>query len=500
MLLVYCCYFHSLCTNIYRTLVAQTYGPLQSAFADITLRRRTVLETVFGTMLTPPPVGDGSLQAPADNTAKEINQELLRCLIAGLVKDSEVDLESLIPPAYTSQMQSRRFQSQETGSKAAQLNLQAITSLLSQFVDDPASNMLYAFPLAYDQQRRKHLRNLEDAEKEPQPTKRRSKPFFAVLEEDKATSFGIVAPLSAVVKGLLENVQTPGVSEDPVKALKRIVKDSECLHLGPMGKRVVAKLSDDIAVKITSDDQINHCTALQQLAEHAPDIPAPKPHGLIRLASVTVMFTSYVPKITLTEAWPSLTYQQKVAIQSQLDEIFTKVRRISRDDRPLGMLDGRGVVDERGFHDSYQADATIRTVPEFEEFVFSYRPWVTSTFVRFLRTLLPASRFDQHCVLTHCDVRPDNIMVDTTENGDWEVTGIIDWEEAGFYPPYWESVKSTRTFLANQENDWYLLQPQCIAPSSFPTSWLVDRLWEDMMQFLGRMDRPAKKYKTKAQT
>ena len=84
-------------------------------------------------------------------------------------------------------------------------------------------------------------------------------------------------------------------------------------------------------------------------------------------------------------------------------------------------------------------------------------------------------------------------MVKWNGDGYIKVTGIIDWEEAGFYPAYWESVKSTRTLFANDDNDWFLYIPQCIAPSSFSNCWLVDRLWESMIQVLGRMDRLAKK-------
>lgn len=37
-------------------------------------------------------------------------------------------------------------------------------------------------------------------------------------------------------------------------------------------------------------------------------------------------------------------------------------------------------------------------------------------------------------VFTHGDIIPQNIMVD--EN--YQVSGIVDWEAAGWYPDYWE--------------------------------------------------------------
>jgi aminoglycoside phosphotransferase (APT) family kinase protein len=37
-------------------------------------------------------------------------------------------------------------------------------------------------------------------------------------------------------------------------------------------------------------------------------------------------------------------------------------------------------------------------------------------------------------VFTHGDIAPRNIMVDET----YRITGILDWEEGGWYLDYWE--------------------------------------------------------------
>lgn len=43
------------------------------------------------------------------------------------------------------------------------------------------------------------------------------------------------------------------------------------------------------------------------------------------------------------------------------------------------------------------------------------------------------------------DLRKDNITVKLDENGKCIVNGIIDWEDAGFYPEWYESTQLTRT-------------------------------------------------------
>ncbi|EHK97029.1 hypothetical protein M7I_7167 [Glarea lozoyensis 74030] len=45
-------------------------------------------------------------------------------------------------------------------------------------------------------------------------------------------------------------------------------------------------------------------------------------------------------------------------------------------------------------------------------------------------------------VLTHCDLHFENIFVSNeNEEKKWKVTGIIDWETAGFYPWWAEAMK-----------------------------------------------------------
>ncbi len=42
-------------------------------------------------------------------------------------------------------------------------------------------------------------------------------------------------------------------------------------------------------------------TAMQYLALNAPDVPAPIPHGLLRLGPYKVLFMSYIPVKTLED-------------------------------------------------------------------------------------------------------------------------------------------------------------------------------------------------------
>lgn len=77
-------------------------------------------------------------------------------------------------------------------------------------------------------------------------------------------------------------------------------------------------------------------------------------------------------------------------------------------------------------------------------------------------------------------------MVDNTDSGAWVVSGIIDWEGAGFYPAHWRSIKATRNLHAKEEQDWYKYRPPCISPSTFAIQWLVDHTWDTVREQVGR--------------
>jgi thiamine kinase-like enzyme len=56
------------------------------------------------------------------------------------------------------------------------------------------------------------------------------------------------------------------------------------------------------------------------------------------------------------------------------------------------------------------------------------------------------SRRGHKIVFTHADLNPRNILVDRVVSADgscrWRVSGIVDWETAGYYPEYWDYTKA----------------------------------------------------------
>jgi hypothetical protein len=298
----------------------------------------------------------------------------------------------------------------------------------------------------------------------------------------------VIFPSSDKVTPLLARYSGPPSDEGPgeveetlVVRLKQLLWDSPKLWELPY-RGVVVKCSEDIVAKVVSvNKDYTEYTSMQYLAERAPGIPGPRPHGFIAFGPFRAIFMSYMPDITLAKAWPNLSHEGKLSIQRQLDDIFRRLRKLRQDNgnNVLRGVCGEGVKEFQVYECAlFKA---ITTATEFRDIQFSARNHGSTTYVKLLRSLLQhgTSTLKHELVFTHGDVRTANIMVkrDPDLNGHYVITGIIDWEDSGFYPDYHECTILTRTLNVVDEDDWYLYLPESISPLQFPVRWLIDRLW-----------------------
>ena len=86
--------------------------------------------------------------------------------------------------------------------------------------------------------------------------------------------------------------------------------------------------------------------------------------------------------------------------------------------------------------------------------------------------ILSMMRQDHKVVLTHGDFHPRNIIIK-----DGVVTGIIDWECAGWYPEYWEYVKALTS--VGPVVDWWRYLPTILG--TYHAEWAIDRQLEKVM-------------------
>lgn len=152
----------------------------------------------------------------------------------------------------------------------------------------------------------------------------------------------------------------------------------------------------------------------------------------------------HMPGKTLREAWPSLDGEAKKKVCRDTWALVEKLREIPRPETDDGAFylaaDGTSKIiqtllgDEHDTHPAMKNDEDLRT-RIWERYVknngLSYPEG------KGVYEMLPRSDVS---VFTHGDIHPRNILVeqDTEKGSGVRITGLVDFESAGFYPDYWE--------------------------------------------------------------
>lgn len=291
----------------------------------------------------------------------------------------------------------------------------------------------------------------------------------------------IVHPLSHSIKALLDvghNETDSTQSVELTKALAQVLENSDLIWQSKSTReRYVTKCSPEVIIKsIKNSSDFTEYTTLQYLELHRPQIPVPRPYGLITSGKSAYLFMSFVPGVTLDKIWPELQESQKECISGEIDAFFSDLRQLQCPEKmALGGVAGEGCKDTR--RHTKISETPIYSSTEFWEFQYRKAAVGSQTFLEFLRQLTSSFQA-QNYVFTHGDVRTENIIVQRDDDGQYRVSGIIDWEMGGFYPEDFECTKITNTLATNETDDWYLHLPSCISPAKFPLKWLSDRVWD----------------------
>ncbi|KAF2461274.1 kinase-like domain-containing protein [Lineolata rhizophorae] len=348
---------------------------------------------------------------------------------------------------------------------AARWNLKILRALESTLKKDPEADIARLLPSTYSGQ----LQSLKSPETKPKP----SFPSNDIRSRLDATA------QSAIIFDLSSELEDLRSGRDLSEALVDSLAEGEVLYESAWAASVmVFRISENIVVKVTDEaSAMTEHRTLSYLRERLPDFPAPRPHGVVRLDTYFLLFSTFIQGVDLEKVWPQLDEGQKLAVSSQLDSLFSQLRALPfPDDTPLGGIQGDGCKDcRRGVRVSSEA---IMDVGQFEDFIFAGLNAASSLYADFLRSLMPLSSV---CVFTHGDLRPANIIVDTGDDGTWKVVAVIDWESSGFYPEYWECVKMTNNLTPRDQFDWYRYLPKSLAPHRYAIQWLVDRLRDRSM-------------------
>ncbi|KIH91134.1 hypothetical protein SPBR_01954 [Sporothrix brasiliensis 5110] len=236
------------------------------------------------------------------------------------------------------------------------------------------------------------------------------------------------------------------VSPTPSELARDNVLEDDGTVLYNLLGRMISLHPGNIVKKAGRAVRLGEADALKVAA--AGGVPVPDvfgtevtPEGRFRISM------SYIEGQTLEAAWPSLSEDDKTCYCRQVGAILTAMRAIPPPDPSfIGACDGKEIRDGR-LYSTYMSPVCADE-DAFNAYLVSSIAPATPDAVReaFVRRLQSQPR--HRIVLTHGDLAPRNIMV-----RDGRVVALIDWEEAGWYPEYWEYVKFFQRSTA-MEKDW----------------------------------------------
>ncbi|KAF1847163.1 phosphotransferase family protein [Cucurbitaria berberidis CBS 394.84] len=167
---------------------------------------------------------------------------------------------------------------------------------------------------------------------------------------------------------------------------------------------------------------------------------------------------------TLEQRWMTMSFDEKQTISSDLRAMVSYLRsfRDNESEQCIGSI----------CHGS-APDRCLEGLPLLKPFPARvvFHDWLSWLWRRHVpdpqsledpwRDLLPD---DGSIVLTHGDLRPANIIVTATSPA--KVVAILDWEQAGWYPDYWEYCKAM--FTASYNGEWRGWIDQFLDPHTAP--------------------------------
>ncbi|KAJ7766883.1 kinase-like domain-containing protein [Mycena metata] len=228
--------------------------------------------------------------------------------------------------------------------------------------------------------------------------------------------------------------------------LPRLIARSRRIY--PTIRSNVVRISATTVVKLGDADYLSgEAEATRYAAKHCPSIPIPRVHDFwVESNGDAKLIMDYVVGERLHMAWKRISKAQKLTLLRMLLRHIEALRSVPQPygEGWIGSVSGGPTFDFCAF-----GDKLFGPFPNLS----TYNDWRISTFSFFgdqhagtaaqleeIRSEMPDS---QRVTFTHGDLTDRNILVQVLGDGpeDVVITAIIDWEQAGWRPEYWEKVK-----------------------------------------------------------
>lgn len=171
-----------------------------------------------------------------------------------------------------------------------------------------------------------------------------------------------------------------------------------------------------------------HALAMVEKFTH---IPAPRAIDVVEVPDASYLLMTQVPGRPIGQMLDTMTDEQVDDMVTDLKRYLAELRAIPNQASKFQIcnIKGGGILDWR-ISGSQSEGLRFQTETEFHSYL-------TRNMTDETRKHAAKSHAVPHAIVfTHGDLNPRNIL---GENG--KVTGIVDWENAGFFPEYWEYTK-----------------------------------------------------------
>ncbi|KAF2856647.1 hypothetical protein T440DRAFT_550000 [Plenodomus tracheiphilus IPT5] len=212
-----------------------------------------------------------------------------------------------------------------------------------------------------------------------------------------------------------------------------------CRFYGYTGSDRTYRLPFNLYLRMASSDWSSKHQAEYQalkLVQKYTLIPAPRAIDVIKCSDSSFFLMTGLPGRGVGLMLPTMTDKQVDAIVQELKVYIAELRQIpNKTNSGFQICNalGGGILDWR-IGDSQREELRFRDEKEFNQYLIRDLPLDED-----MRGLIAKSHCVQHdIVFTHADLNLRNILV----GEDMKISGIVDWECAGWYPGYWECSKA----------------------------------------------------------
>lgn len=270
----------------------------------------------------------------------------------------------------------------------------------------------------------------------------------------------LTLPISVKMKPQDSSLPTP----DEVDASTEIIFDF------PLGGRRVVGLVNDMVVKYGRNIDLDEANSISFVQQNT-SLPVPKILGKYTYQSKNYIFMTRMKGTPLSECLYSLSPTDYHTITEDMKTYLNELRALRIQDfeqrEYIGSVGYREVKDkmlrggltERGPF-ATESELHSNICQRLVESMSLGNPKLNN-YIQVVRRMY-AENSHHSIVFTHADLAPSNILVH-----EGHVVGIVDWQDAGWYPEYWEYVTAMFGCAGAWDSEWVIKVGEFLQPHDY---------------------------------